>query len=436
MHFSYGYMAGLLLKEMAGELTAEEVVHLQQWRAAITDTENALKLTDFSYLQERRKEYAQAIHKAAAMQFLLPEEPGADMSVNSSEDTVTVPAGVHSIRRSIWVAASVILLSGIGLALYFYLNKGIETLPPVIVQTNGPDITAPETNRATVTLANGQTVYLDSAANGALVLQGGVQLVKLADGRIAYQNAEGQFINELQYNTLSNPRGSTVINMQLADGTHVWLNAGSSITYPVAFTGNQRYVELKGEGYFEVAKDPAKKFIVTANGTATEVLGTRFNVNAYDDEPETKITLLEGSVKVSREKRHSEPDSESVIQGTPSVRQGTSDQVRNAHKSIMLQPGQQAAIHRSSFIIHHSIDTEQVMAWKNGLFNFNGIGFEAVMKQLERWYDIEVVYEKGVPAMELAGEMTRDVTLQGMLNGLKLLGVKYRVTGTKVSILP
>ncbi len=337
-----------------------------------------------------------------------------------------IPGNYGRLKKIAVAAAAIIILSWAG---YFILLNKNEA--PALVQTNRSvidDVPAPDKTRATITLADGRIVYLDSAGNGPLAHQGNTQVIKLPNGQIAYQlSAAGRAEKQLRYNTLSNPRGSTVIDMQLADGTHVWLNAGSSITYPVAFTGNQRHVELKGEGYFEVAKDPAKKFIVTANGTATEVLGTRFNVNAYDDEPETKITLLEGSVKVSRENRHSELDSESVIQGT-------SGQVRNARKIVTLQPGQQAAIHHSSFIIHHSIDTEQVMAWKNGLFNFEGCSFAAVMRQLERWYNIAVVYENKVPGIELSGKMTKDVTLKGVMVILTRMGVQYEMQGNKLLI--
>jgi trigger factor len=177
------------------------------------------------------------------------------------------------------------------------------------------DVKAPAVNKAMITLANGQRVYLDSVKNGQLALQGNIKLIKLTDGRIVYQTANGEVIKELQYNTLYNPRGSKVIDMALADGSRVWLNAGSSITYPVAFIGNERKVAVTGEAYFEVAHNASKPFVVTRGATIVQVLGTHFNVNAYEDEEDIKVTLLQGAVKVS-----------------------------NSNQSAVIKPGQQARL--------------------------------------------------------------------------------------------
>jgi transmembrane sensor len=230
-----------------------------------------------------------------------------------AEPYMQEPAAMPVWRRPVfrWAAAAMVVLS-LGVAAYFLLNnkKTTGTAGPVAT-TTVQDVPAPQNNRATITLANGQTIYLDSAGNGALASEGNVQVVKLADGQIAYKGAA----SELVYNTLTNPRGSRVIDMMLSDGSRIWLNAGSSITYPVSFVGDERKVEIKGEVYFEVAplnpKGGQKKvpFIVdvadpSGSGRASkvEVLGTHFNINAYDDEPDVRVTLLEGSVRVvSRE---------------------------------------------------------------------------------------------------------------------------------------
>lgn len=273
-------------------------------------------------------------------------------------------------------------------------------------------VPAPSTNKATITMGNGTLIYLDSVNNGNLAVQGNVKLVKLDNGKVVYKNGGGKDEPKLQYNTLSNPRGSQVIDMILSDGTHVWLNAGSSITFPVAFTGPERRVELKGEGYFEVAKNPTKKFIVHSSNVETEVFGTHFNVNAYEDEKDLRVTLLEGKVKVS------------------------SLQKNVAINSNFLSPNQQALLDGGSRIhIFKNVDVEQIMAWKNGLFDFQDIPIQVVMKQLERWYDIDVEYEGGnIPDIQLQGKMTKGVSLNGLLVVLQKVGVNCKLVGKRIII--
>ncbi|HEX6430672.1 MAG TPA: FecR domain-containing protein [Niastella sp.] len=328
------------------------------------------------------------------------------------QEPVAVPLWRGRVFR--WAAAAVVVLS-LGVAGYWLLNNDKPTGSTGVVATIPvQDVPAPQSSRAMITLANGKTVYLDSAGNGALATQGNVQVVKLADGQIAYKGAA----NELVYNTLTNPRGSKVINMALSDGSRIWLNAGSSITYPVTFVGNERNVEVSGEVYFEVApltpKGEQKKtpFIVDilsstnggGRGGRVEVLGTHFNINAYNDEPNVKVTLLEGSVRVN---------SENTTQNT-----------------VILKPGQQAAIAgHSPLTIDHSPDLAQVMAWKNGLFSFTGADLTTVMRQLARWYDIQVKYEGQMPARKFSGEITHDLTLSQLMNGLQSLGIKFSIEG-------
>jgi len=318
----------------------------------------------------------------------------------------TVPLHRRPIMR--WAAAAAVILS-VGIAGYWLVNKPSGSAQIVKTgKTSIQDVAAPQINRATITLANGKTIYLDSAASGSLATQDNVQLVKLADGQIAYHGSA----NEIVYNTLTNPRGSKVIDMQLSDGSHVWLNAGSSITYPVAFIGNERRVNISGEVYFEVSPLPASPggggvkgkmpFIVDINGKAeVEVLGTHFNINAYDDEPAIKTTLLEGSVKV--------------------IRGGA---------TALLKPGEQVSISHSSQLSQPiPVQTEVVMAWKNGLFSFTGDDLKTVMRQLSRWYNIEVKYEGEIPARKFSGEITHDLTLSQLMNGLQSLGIKFSIEG-------
>ena len=321
-----------------------------------------------------------------------------------------------NIRVIAWkrIAVAACILIAIGLGSYMAFFSKPHSLPHTVNTAKIPgDIKAPANNRAMITLADGSTVFLDSATNGNLAMQGNIKVVKLANGQIAYDlsavqagAASGKIVKELQYNTLTNPRGSQVINMRLSDGSHVWLNAGSSITYPVAFVLNERKVSITGEAYFEIAHDNAKSFKVTKGDMTVEVLGTHFNVNAYDDEPEIKVTLLEGAVKVS-----------------------TRDDSRQ------IQPGQQATIHHSSFVIHHSVDTEQAIAWKNGLFAFDGVGIQEVMRQLARWYNLEVSYNGEPAKRKFRGKISKGLTLAQVLNGLSATRIQYKLEGNKITII-
>jgi len=301
----------------------------------------------------------------------------------------------HRNRKWYAAAASFLVLLSLG----YYLFYPVKTIPAIKeTAASLTDIKAPQSNRATITLSDGSVVYLDSAGNGQLAVQGGIQLIKLASGKIAYQTASGEIINEVRYNTLTNPRGSKVVDITLSDGSRVWLNAGSSITYPIAFVGGERNVTLKGEGYFEVQKDPAKKFIVTCGGIQTEVLGTRFNIDGYTEDA-SKITLLEGSIKISG--------------SAPATR------------SKILKPGQQTQVGRDWKTIY--VNEENVMSWKSGYFSLDGLSFTEIMNQLERWYDIEVVYSSGVPNIGLFGKIGRDLSLAEVANSLGDMGVSCRI---------
>ncbi|MGX5820188.1 FecR family protein [Chitinophaga lutea] len=300
------------------------------------------------------------------------------------------------------LAAAACLLMAVGASLWWFArhpNAG----QTANIQTN--DIPAPTRSRATITLADGRIVDLDSAGNGQLARQGTIKLVKQANGQIAYQTSGGQITGELQYNTLSNPRGSKIVDMQLSDGSRVWLNAGSSVTFPVAFVGNERSVELKGEGYFEVKKSDVGKFIVLSNGVRTEVLGTHFNVNANSGDRVVKVTLLEGSVRTG-----------------------------NSDGSVVIKPGQQAIAGKEHVVVKTSLDLNQVMAWKNGMFNFNQLGIDEVMSQIENWYDVKVEYRSAKPGIRLFGEMGRDLSLQEVLQSLDDVGIRCRLEGKTVII--
>jgi ferric-dicitrate binding protein FerR (iron transport regulator) len=315
---------------------------------------------------------------------------------------------VHFMKSARWWAAASIILA-VGLGGYFLIfDRPANQQEIVNIDEPVRDVKAPETNRAMVTLSDGRTVPLDSLSNGLLAQQGNVQLVKLADGQIAYQPASGEITTEIKYNTLFNPRGSKVIDMQLSDGSHIWLNAGSSVTYPVAFAGSERKVSITGEAYFEVAHDGSKPFYVTKGDLEVRVLGTHFNVNAYDNENDIKVTLLEGSVRVS-----------------------------DGGASALLQPNQQAIVQQGNVAINKTVDVEQVMAWKNGVFVFDGYaGIDAIMRQIERWYDVKVVYAGKVNTL-FGGSVPRSANVSRVLKMLETTGtVSFSVENGTITVTP
>jgi len=317
---------------------------------------------------------------------------------------VKAKAPVFSFKRFA-LAASVIGL--ILVATFLFINKG-ETKG--IVQTNASehkfkDDVSPGGDKATLTLANGSTIVLDDAQNGTLAQQGNTKIIKL-DGKILYEQIN-RSSKEVIYNTISTPKGGQY-QLELPDGSLVWLNASSSIHFPTSFIENERRVDVTGEAYFEVAKNPAKPFIVGVNNSEVQVLGTHFNINSYNDEDDMKTTLLEGSVKF----------------------------VNGANTNI-LKPGQQSQLTRNGEIkVVSDVDVDKVVAWKNGLFDFENAGIETVMRQLSRWYDVEIAYN-GKPDDVFIAEMRRNIKLSDALKALELTGkVRFDIQGKKIVVMP
>jgi transmembrane sensor len=287
-------------------------------------------------------------------------------------------------KRKIFRAAAVImLLAGIGYFSFFINNKPTATSTAQHTDAPTRDVAAPKVNKAVLTLANGEKIILDSTGNGTLAMQGNVSVVKKESGLIEY---EGENI-ETAFNTLTNPRGSRPLKLSLADGSIVWLNVASTITYPVSFTGKERMVEIDGEAYFEVAKNERMPFIVkkTNSDVQVKVLGTHFNINAYDDEQEIKVTLLEGSV-----------------------------QAFSGVQSTILQPGAQAVLTPNTKPGTRNPDLEEVMAWKDGRFYFEGADMKTIMRQLEKWYDVNIRYDADIKYSFVA-KISRDVNISEIL---------------------
>lgn len=396
----------LLQKYIEDGLTPDELLEFLQLARdpangllldnAVREQLESEDFTDLSAGMDIEQQYRAVLQKAGSGSEVLNEHPA-------------------EIKRTAflfrWVAAASVLLVLAGAAWWWKIADQQEQ---VVVVT--PSDIAPGTSGAILTLADGTRVVLDSLGNGLVATQSGTK-VELEDGRLTYlPTASGE--GAPAYNTMSTPKGRQ-FQLKLPDGTMVWLNAASSIQYPIAFTNNERRVLVTGEAYFEVARNVNKPFIVEVNNlTEVEVLGTHFNINGYMDEGSTIATLLQGSVRV-----------------TPMLKEGLA-----AVKGQVLRPGQQgivkATASRAQLLVQDA-DIEKVMAWKNGYFNFEGATIREVMKQLERWYDITVVYENGVPDVMFFGEMSRNVNLAELISALQdmKLGVNIRLDSGRRLIL-
>ena len=414
MAFSETHIAQLLLKKMTGDLTVEETATLEAWRlSSVVNQQKYNELTSLHSLQRKMKDFMEADTKAG--QIIVPDIEAAD----SQSTSIRIAAHrVHFLRKWGW-AAAVILLFGTAAVFRTLIKKTEQPLAggDKRLQT---DITAGG-SKAVLTLADGSAIVLDSAARGQVAMQGNTRIIKDANGKVAYDLKDASTGSVLM-NSLSTPKGGQY-QLTLPDGTNVWLNAASSITFPTAFAGSQRRVEITGEVYFEVVKKKDQAFIVEVNGRqSVEVLGTEFNVNGYNDETNIQTTLIAGSVKV-----------QSKIPG----------QARNDAASVILRPGQQALLgysdqrpgDKKSFIVNPDADIDKVMAWKKGLFNFNGADVPTVMRQLERWYDIHVRYENAIPVISFKGELDRGVNLSEILKILPEIGIRYRMEGRTLIVL-
>jgi ferric-dicitrate binding protein FerR (iron transport regulator) len=301
------------------------------------------------------------------------------------------------------VAAAAAILLFIAAGGYFWFANKPST--PTLTQTTQPvrDTIMPGGNKAVLTLADGSRIVLDSTREGTLTKQGNVKVINLNTAVLAYNAGSGN-AQEVIYNTLSTPPGGQY-QLLLADGTKVWLNASSSIHFPVAFKGAARNVAITGEAYFEVAKNAAMPFTVTVKDATVQVLGTHFNIMAYDDERSINTTLLEGSVKVSK-----------------------------GSQQKMLAPGQQSKMLPTGAIKVSAADIEEVMAWKNGWFQFNASDIEKIMRQVSRWYDVDVVYDGKIPTGHFTGIVSRQNNISQVLQIMQAGGVRFTISGKKVTV--
>lgn len=389
----------LIGQYMNDELTPEQQAALLQ----LLDQHNENELVNMlREMMEAETANATAID-AGAMQASLQKVLAADKAGGEVEAPV-----VPMKRRWRWVAAAVAILV-VGITSYMLFNKKAAIPVTATTNTNKNDV-QPGGNKAILTLANGRQIVLDSADKGMLAQEGNAQVMN--DGfTLKYQSGAGNRLSTIAYNTLATPKGGQY-KLVLPDGSKVWLNAASSIKYPTVFNEKQRSVEITGEAYFEITKDQHKPFHVhlpaNMGGGQVEVLGTHFNVNAYSDEGDIKTTLLEGKVKVKSDER-----------------------------SVVLNPGEQARMKDKTAQVVKGIDTEEIVAWTNGMFIFRDQRIEDIMKQISRWYDVEIHYA-GKPVQEgFNGTIPRNVPVSKVLRLLELTTlVHFKIEGKKVTVLP
>ncbi|TCC99147.1 FecR family protein [Pedobacter hiemivivus] len=366
----------LLLKYHQGQATAEEKARLENW------------LHNYN---------AEMEHGLSDEQLELAHEQNwAAVKPNTSKPSIP-------LWKKLSVAASILLC--LGLAFYFY--PAVRPIPQAQSAKTNP--IAPGGNKAFLTLSNGQKISLTDATNGKLAEQSGIQITKTATGMLVYQltdqpNPSGK----TSYNTIETPKGGQY-QLILPDGSKVWLNAASTLTFPTSFASlKTRKVELIGEAYFEIAKNKTSPFIVKSAKQEVKVLGTHFNINSYADEQSTTTTLLEGSVNIVS---------------------------LNKAENVILKPGQQSTLNNNKINVTE-INTEEAIAWKNGLFIFNDENIKSIMKKIARWYNVEITFKGNLDHVSFVGNYARNKDLESLLENIELTEkVQFKIEGRRIEVI-
>jgi transmembrane sensor len=381
------YQQALLQKYLDGQCSPEEIATLYSWLLSSDAHKPLLAVMhqDFERIMKAQQVVPEELSNRMEMRLL--ESIGREKVVK-----------MRASRRWKWVAAaSVAVLLATGITLFYRLQP---PAPPVLAVKAAEDV-KPGSNKAELVLADGSVVTLDSAGN-QVIQQGGTK-VEQKNGELQYAAAGSK--ESIGYNMLKVPRGGQ-FTIVLPDGTQVWLNSASSLRYPTAFSGNERTVEMQGQGYFEVKKNARQPFIVKVNSMEVQVLGTGFDIMAYDDEEELRTTLVSGAVK---------------------VKQGAVEKY--------LKPGQQAAIDNSTGVMSvRNADIQGVVAWKTGFFEFDNANINVILRQLARWYDIDVD-TKTVDNRLFGGRINRNLPLSEMLSLLGSSGAKFSLQGRKLTVI-
>jgi ferric-dicitrate binding protein FerR (iron transport regulator) len=384
-------IASYIIRNVLGTLTETEKQELEAWRQS--SSANQQLYEQYSRVEQIAQEFRKRNERN--------QRVGGQLEQFIQEQKTTPSTGrIRRMNKWKWIAASVILVLGAGA---YLLQENRNDPQQTVASVNAAQI-LPGRDGAILTLADGRQLSLDSVRNAVVALQDGVT-AKVVDGVLVYEGKG----NKMQYNTMSTPKGRQY-HLTLPDGTKVWLNAASSIKYPTVFSGNERSVQVSGEAYFEVAKNSSQPFRVAVdNGMKIDVLGTSFNVNAYEDDDNSYTTLIDGAVRVT---------------------------AAEAGNSMILKPAQQAVQAPSSVLsVNSNVDVEKVIAWKNGVFNFENASLADVMKEIERWYDIDVVYKNGIPDIKFWGKITKDVSLSGILIALEKTKVHFKLENNRTLVV-
>ncbi|WP_316789322.1 FecR family protein [Pedobacter frigoris] len=408
----------LFAKYVKGKASAEETELLFQLIGANKHDPEILRLLDSELAETSFVAYDPAWELTLEK---IKEE------VLEGEEMTLAPKRNYRLWYRVSVAAAILLVIGVGL--WFYsATRHLDDRRDLLNYAN--DI-APGKNGATITLANGKVIQLSDMKSGVVI---GSADLKYDDNTLVIQSdSEGSRFLETRNDkvlemTAKTTKGQTY-EFTLPDGTKVWLNAASSIKFPSKFTGSERIVELTGEGYFEVAKDKKHKFMVRSAGQELSVLGTHFNVNAYADEGSVKTTLLEGSVRVAIDGRHSSnaPRHPEFISGSRNGKANT--------QTIILKPNQQSVLNNNTGIKVQQVNPEDAVAWKNGLFVFYNEDIKSVMRKVSRWYDVDVEYAQGFKSQTFVGTISRFKNISSVLEMLETTGaVHFKIEGRRVVI--
>ncbi len=396
------YIAQLIFRHFKGELDAAGKQELEDWLAASSRNRHFLYTLEsekdfFSILDENEWDEKRNVQQIILQKILNKIEEDVPSTFHSPLPTV------HS-RRWWKYAAAVLLMISAGAAVWFF-GKTPKAQEPIIAVAPVEHDVMPGSNKAVLTLSDGRTVFLDPES-GQMIQENGIAISN-NNGELLYGKSDVAVINKM-----STPKGGQY-KIVLSDGTRVWLNSASSITYPTFFSSSLREVSVTGEVYFEVAENKKRPFIVSIpGGSKIEVLGTHFNVNVYDDESEQATTLIEGSIRLSK-----------------------NDQ------KIMVTPGQQAISKNGDsegkkFFQLQEADIEQVLAWRNNFFVFNKADIPVVMRQLSRWYDLNIHYNGKIPHRSFQGKIPRDISLSQVLNALEKMEVNFEIKDKILIVSP
>ncbi|OQP45873.1 hypothetical protein A4H97_32040 [Niastella yeongjuensis] len=408
----------LIIKHLQETITTDEAQILEQWIAANeTNRIQFNKLTNSDWLQ-------QAVSAHAESDIRIKERVFAELPVLQDTPTESPKSGWV---RWMSIAASVLIVASIT----WYIWQG-KTKPAIVAEHQTPVATVIPAggNKATLTLADGTVIDLDKAGNGTIATEGKTTVNKKEDGQLEYKSATSTKDATITYNMLTTPRGGQY-QLLLPDGSKVWLNAASSIKYPTAFAANERRVEITGEAYFEITHDivrPFKVMIYPADGGIgrggeVEVLGTHFNINAYGDEQTIVTTLLEGKIRITPV----EVVNKAAIATHPA---------NTARTYKVINPGEEAQINnKADIVIRKNVDTESAVAWMKGFFDFHNASIKTVMKQVSRWYSVDVQYDKAIPEQTFEGNIDRNIPLNELLDLLDQYGqTKFKIDGRTIKV--